>query len=474
MYLLLLKVFQWLTGKVVIYFLILGALILLFAVHQAPRLILGYQVEKLQAHIEEIETGREWLATVEAEVNRVRNDILAKQRAIEDLYQRKQRLEGWLRTLANIFNRAQLEAERAEVEQQLVEQQRELMAMRADERERLEVLQASAGEQQEKEAVVAELQRQVNQWQEINDFLHELMRTHVWQLARKAVLILLMLILLPIIWRVFAYYVLAPLAHAARPIAMEREGSLLPAHVADFKASTPALRVVLSPAEQLVLRENFLQSSTEHSDKFTVWMFRWRYLFTSFASGLFLLTGIRPRPAVSESVAAPECQVTISCQTDAATEISEVCIPDGQAAVFRPSFLVGMIFQPDDPPRIVSRWVFNRLHAWVNLRFRYLIIHGPVRLLFAAQRGVQMESVTPGAQRRINSRLTIAYGPQLAYSPRRAETFLAYFRGANPLFDDHFSGAGVIFNQQVAGMRGNGPATFWESFFAAIRKVFGL
>jgi hypothetical protein len=167
--------------------------------------------------------------------------------------------------------------------------------------------------------------------------------------------------------------------------------------------------------------------------------------------------------------------VTLSCQQVATEELAVVEVPAGASLVFRPSCLAAVLVQRGQLPALRSRWVFNRLASWIDLRFRHLIISGPVRLVFAGQRGVQAERVTSlSSGRRINSGLTAAFTPALRYSPRRAETFVAYFRGASPLFDDFFRGSGLTINQQVGGGEISGARRLWEGFFNAIGKVFGL
>jgi len=74
----------------------------------------------------------------------------------------------------------------------------------------------------------------------------------------------------------------------------------------------------------------------------------------------------------------------------------------------------------------------------------------------------------------LHSGLTAAFTPGLQFSPRRAETFVAYFRGASPLFDDFFRGSGQVINQQVGGGTATGPRRVWEAVFNAVGKVFGL
>jgi len=62
----------------------------------------------------------------------------------------------------------------------------------------------------------------------------------------------------------------------------------------------------------------------------------------------------------------------------------------------------------------------------------------------------------------------------LSYWPKRAETFIAYLRGKNALFDDFFRGNGHVIQQQLTGGKRNPVARIWERIFGAIGKVFGV
>ena len=213
---------------------------------------------------------------------------------------------------------------------------------------------------------------------------------------------------------------------------------------------------------------DYLQGSMGDFEKKTKWLMDWRYPFSSMAAGLFMLTRIRGTGGAGG-------QVTLSTQVDATEELAVVSIPEGKSMVFRPHYLVAVSHPLGRPPRIRSRWVFGKLHAWVNLRFRYLIVEGPTKLVFSAQRGVQVEEVLPELPgRRVNSHLTAAFSPHLSHSPRRAETFIAYLRGKNALFDDFFQGSGFVIQQQVTGGKRNPVARIWEGIFGAIGKVFGI
>lgn len=294
-----------------------------------------------------------------------------------------------------------------------------------------------------------------------------LMRNEFRQLALNALLILAALILIPFLWKLAAYYVIAPIAESSEPILL---GSEVPGGQGiTATPSYPAQRIHLGEGEVLMTKVDYLQGSMGGFDKRTKWLMDWRYPFSSAAAGLFMLTQIR------NTAGGGAGQVTLSTREDATEELSVVEIPAGKSMVFRPHYLVVVSHPVGTPPRIRSRWVFGKLHAWVNLRFRYLIIEGPAKLVFSAQRGIQVEEVLPELPgRRVNSHLTAAFSPHLSHSPKRAETFVAYLRGKNALFDDFFRGSGHVIQQQVTGTKRNPIARIWESVFGAIGKVFGI
>lgn len=78
--------------------------------------------------------------------------------------------------------------------------------------------------------------------------------------------------------------------------------------------------------------------------------------------------------------------------------------------------------------------------------------------------------------RRTNQDSTIGFTPDLLYHSARAETFWAYYRGRNPLFDDLFRGVtGAFICQEISSReRGFTIRRFWSNFWGAVLKVFGL
>ena len=144
--------------------------------------------------------------------------------------------------------------------------------------------------------------------------------------------------------------------------------------------------------------------------------------------------------------------------------------------ILRPSAIAGVVLPAGGATRIRRRWLFSRVQAWMTLQFRYFEFEGPQRVLLAGSRGVRVESLGgdegPGA-RRVNANTIIGFSPTLDYRPVRAETFWAYHRGQNPLFDELFSGHGIFLCQ--ASTQDDDPAGgFWAGAGRTLMRVVGF
>jgi hypothetical protein len=229
--------------------------------------------------------------------------------------------------------------------------------------------------------------------------------------------------------------------------------------------------VRLRPGEAAWVKESFLQASDEELKRKTRFVFDWRIPVTSVACGLTELIELR------NGTADRELSVTFSTQEEATTELALVDVPAGSGLVLRPRFLVGVIKEAEQ--RLVVRrvWKLLWLQSWITLQFRYFIFEGPCRLVVAGKRGVRLERVQSkqGQGRRTNQDSTIGFGVGLDYRSTRAETFWAYYRGANPLFDDLFSGQGSFLCQEITTPGGAARARrFWSQLWNGVTKIFGL
>lgn len=291
------------------------------------------------------------------------------------------------------------------------------------------------------------------------------------RVGRPVLLAIAIWFLAPPLGRAVAFFVVAPFISSRAPV---RLGAPAPTDVT-VRGSDASIDVVLEPGDVLWVKEKFLQASDEGLLKRTRWLLDWRMPFTCLAAGLKELIEMRN--------AAPEAKLraTFSSQLDAHVELAVVNVPAGASLVLRPSYLAGLIGPLGRKATAIRRhWRLFTLQSWATGQFRYFEFVGPCTLLLAGSRGVRAEvlAAQPGLPvpgRRANQDATIGFTPGLAYRPVRAETFWAYFRGLNPLFDDLFEGTGVFLCQQTSA---KGEAAEQRKWMASLRdgllRVFGL
>lgn len=274
----------------------------------------------------------------------------------------------------------------------------------------------------------------------------------------------------PPLGRIFAYMVFAPFVSGRAPVLLGPTTEVLP----EITTSRSSMDLTLGPGDTLWVKEKFLQSSDEGLKKRTKSVLDWGMPLTCVAAGLTELVEMLNR---TKDVT---YRATFSSQENPNTELVLVTVPPGASLVMRPSFLAGAVGPGGAKVRIRRHWRLFTMQSWVTGQFRYFEFVGPCRLLVAGSRGVRAEVLTadagnPSPARRTNQDATIGFTPGLAYRPVRAETFWAYFRGMNPLFDDLFEGEGVFLCQETSA---KGPQEevrrFWAGLRGGVLRIFGL
>jgi len=273
----------------------------------------------------------------------------------------------------------------------------------------------------------------------------------------------------PPLWRLFAYTLIAP-GLSRRPPVRLGAASAPP----EVRTSRAALGVTLAPGEVLWVKEKYLQASDEGLAKRTRWLLDWRMPFACAATGLIELIEMRHRGEAGGQA------VTFSSQDNPHLELALVTLPAGAGLILRPRFIAGVIVPANGRLGLRRHWRLFTLQSWVTGQFRYFEFVGPCSLLLAGSRGVRAEILapaegTPPPARRVNRDALIGFTPGLGYRPVRAETFWAYLRGRNPLFDDRFEGQGVFLSQENTA---RDPAEQEPGLGARLRdawlKCFGL
>jgi uncharacterized protein (AIM24 family) len=274
---------------------------------------------------------------------------------------------------------------------------------------------------------------------------------------------------LPVLIKTFLFFVLAPLAARLPPICILPDAQAIA--IPEPPPSAVSVALDIAPGEELLVQADFLQSSSRTAHKRTQWFLNARLPFASLASGMVALTRIRP------SAGEPGTRVAVASQQDAFGEIGVVDIPDGAAIVLQPRSLAGVV-KPVGMPLYISRhWRLRSLHAWLTLQLRYLVFQGPCRLILKGCRGVRSEEPQPGQPRLVNQSATLGFSANLDYRTTRSETFVAYLRGKEDLFNDLFSGRPGRFFYEVmpAGGRRTGiTGRGLEGLTDAVLKAFGI
>lgn len=292
-----------------------------------------------------------------------------------------------------------------------------------------------------------------------------------WERAKWVILVMLLGYFFgPTVTKVAAYYGVGRLLVGSRPIVIREDARLLP----DVTDSGVSLEVELWPGESAWMKEEFLQSSDEGLGRKTRFLFDWAIPFTSLSCGLVEMIEL------SHTHAGEPCTLTVSDMDDPHNELALVRVPEGGSIVLRPSFIAGVI-RPHEAPMVVRRrWRLFHWQAWITGQFRFFEFEGPVKLAIVGSRGVRSEWLRPLAggvmrSRRTNQDATIGFTPNLRYRPVRAETFWAYYRNKNPLFDDLFEGEGMFLCQEIVTEGAAAKVrSFWSRVWDAMLKVFGI
>lgn len=280
--------------------------------------------------------------------------------------------------------------------------------------------------------------------------------------ARAAALILLGIILMPFAIRTLFYYVLAPFAERRRAIRLGDAGQ--PA-VTVAAATATSIGIRPAPGEELLVRQGFLQSSARGGAKATQWLLDWRHPISSIAAGLTFLTRI----SAHESAL-----TTVSAVDDAFAEVAMIDLPEGAACVLQPRALVGVVQPAGRPLRITGKWRLTTLAAWLTLQLRFLVFHGPARLIVKGGRGVRVEAAEKG--RVFGQDQLVGFSTDLAYSVTRTETFAPYLFGRESLLKDQVAeGGGVLIVEEAPSAgRKRGVRQGLEGLMDAGLKVFGI
>ncbi|MBV7265751.1 hypothetical protein [Erythrobacter ani] len=281
--------------------------------------------------------------------------------------------------------------------------------------------------------------------------------------ARNALLILIGIIATPFLIRALFYYAIAPLAERRAAIRIAVPGSSgLPKPATE--PSRVSIPVTLSGGEELLVRQDYLQTSSVDGEKSTRWLLDYGHILSSIATGLTFLTRIRGTGTT-----------TISAVKDPFAELTEIDMPDGASCVLHPRALVAVVQPSGRTMRISSHWRLFSLNAWLTMQLRFMVFHGPGRLIVKGGRGVRVEAAEQG--RIFGQDQLVGFSAELSYSVTRTETFAPYLFGYEQLFKDKVLESNGILIIEEAPLAGRGKWEVRRGLEGALdagMKAFGL
>ena len=280
----------------------------------------------------------------------------------------------------------------------------------------------------------------------------------------KTVAVFLGVIAMPYLIRLLFWFVLAPLAERRPHIRISVPGGAV-RQIPLPDRSTTSAAVRLEVGEELLVREDYLQSTSHQGSKNTLLLLDWRHPLTSLVSGMKMLTRIRGAGEVT----------TVSAVRDPFAEVTVLTLPAGTACVLQPRALAAAVQPIGRRLCITTHWRLFSLNAWLTLQLRYIVFHGPCRLVLKGGRGVRVERAEQG--RVFGADQLVGFSADLAYSVARTETFIPYLLGREPLFKDKVeAGAGILVVEEapMAGSRAGGIKHGLEGAFDVMTKALGM
>ena len=311
----------------------------------------------------------------------------------------------------------------------------------------------------------AALSNSVNSLQNaMSDYSPEVQSQTIYDLLLRAFLIFVVILATPFVIRVIFYHVLAPVAERRASVRISVPGGgTVPIPLSD--PSRVSVPITLGTSEELLVRQDYLQTSSLTGKKETRWLLDYWHMLSSIASGLSFLTRIRGDGETT----------TVSAVRDPFAELTEVVLATGAACVLHPRALVAVVQPIGATLRITSHWRLLSLNAWLTFQLRYLVFHGPCMLIIKGGRGIRLERAISG--RIFAQDQLVGFSTDLSYSVTRTETFWPYFFGREQLFKDKVEqGSGILIVEEapLSSRQGAGVRRGLEGVVDASLKAFGL
>ena len=277
--------------------------------------------------------------------------------------------------------------------------------------------------------------------------------------ARQALAIIFVVFFGPILWRVVAYFALAPMASSRRPIQLADPTT---GGEAAISPPTRELTVDIRPEEDWYFRHRAITARRGVSTRW--WpMLPGRAVLISSAARLLNITVVRRDSAASEG------SVCLGGH-DPHTEFGLVELDGHPGFTILPRHLAGM----SSGIRLETRWNLS-WHGLLTGQVRYVIFSGTGRLVVEAEGGVRGQRGDVHLRTKAESDAIVGFDCRISYSTTRTEQAPAYVLGRSDLMDDQFQGLFLLLRVPRVGRgKSNWAKGGLDTMLSAFGKLLGL
>jgi len=295
----------------------------------------------------------------------------------------------------------------------------------------------------------------------------------------KALYFTLALVLLPYIWRTFAYFVLAPLVCRFADISLggvsDKDSDSGQGNV-ELLQTEKAIKIFVAPQKDIVVRgesyvNGYSQKVNKDEDskplfsKKTKWLFDWAYPFMSFFCGLRVMT--------KYSNDSKDENYFIEVSSDNPDEyFAEIALNNCKDLYIVPSSIVAY----SGDLKIKCYWRMFKVASWCIGQIRFYTLSGTGRVVLCGLGGLNINQARQDEVHRRKFGTLIASGKDEKLNIARTETFVPYFINKTELYDLELNGDGFFISKNTTSLgafKGSVRSTR-DAFFSAIGKFFGF
>lgn len=258
-------------------------------------------------------------------------------------------------------------------------------------------------------------------------------------------LIIFTIVALPVLWKAFWYYIVAPFASKAEPIRLSKKqhGEL------EVGKADRVQEIELRQGSSICTRGNWVNAYPSLGViKRTRFLWDWNSPFISYGSGLRGLTEwevVESKPQILKLCSGSNpnlkaCELRINSQTGLAVRPGSIVAIGGNL-------------------KITTSWRLSSIHSWISGRFRHVILSGDGVLYLSGHGDLNSEL----AQRRRTDHLVVAHDPAAPFrTVRTEEGFWIFLLGKVELYDLEFCDDKLVIYQSAAQDGTEGRIVFHE------------